>query len=558
MKTESEQKFATVQFHAGNQLARNAQHYPTVMAVLAELVQNSLDVGARRIEVVLNLKKRLFIVSDDGNGVSKTQFHEKLANVALSTKLGDTTFGQFGLGFFASLEKCRGFTFISMPKNRPGDGYTEFQFHSEAIVTAREVRIPQVPRPDIVYRGQTGNAGVWWRSQVKAEGLISDRTISHFSVKVFAEDLGVKYGQVIRDNQVGISINFTDKSGEVENGIVEVSEFTGTPLAVYQNAALTDVGQVVAKLFVARRQANGRKGSVLFAQSDKPFNLSIDQFARCTTGLVPVEVIDALRSGVFEGRITAEKVVLNPDRERFERNDALTALCLALEDWFTRFGKVRLGEAREEERDTRFQVLGTRAMAYAQELLRDPRFADLAGQFKIGTIGKGHKKKLGATPEDKKYLSANGLGGVPDESEREGNLHGRKFADEHPEHSPGVVAGPKGRRRSQVKGDSTGLRFEVVEFDNLVVPFGFDIPTGTLSINMRHRDFELCESESDDAVVSYHVLVAQVAFDLYRYAGKSEFQLLERVMFQHLSTQVHGMINSRSILNRAKKNQKKD
>lgn len=542
--------------HMGEQLFRNAGMYDNLEAVAGEALQNALDADATRIEMFLDLKKRKLIVADNGNGVTCAQFAEKLATVSSSTK-GTGKYGQFGIGFYSVLPRCQSFRLISMPKFQPNEGYTEYTFDSKTIRVSRDVEIPQTDRPDIVY-DNAGKTGVWWRSFFEAHNLTKDRTSNDFSLSRFVDDVSLKYSAKIRSGSVAIKVTFTDKDGKTESMPVVVSEFTGNPLPVYQNNGLPDSGRVVAELYLARRQANGRNGGkVVFAQSDDLFNVSIDQFIRCTTGMISVDTIEALRSGAFEGRVTAQKVVLHPDRERFERNDALQALCLALEDWFSTVGKDLLGQAREEERDTRFQDLGSRAMAFAQQLIREKQFADLAGSFLFGTVGKHHKKKRGAELEDKKSISAAGLGGIPDPDPRE-RTGGASPKKDHPKHSPGSVYGPRGRRRSQVPGDSTGLRFEVVEFDNTFLPFGFDIPTGTLSINMRHPDFGSCEADSDDALVSYHVLVAQAAFDLYRHADKPEFAVLERFTFQHLSTQVFGMLNAKPIIRQAKKNQEKD
>ncbi|MEN9614179.1 MAG: Histidine kinase, gyrase and HSP90-like ATPase [Candidatus Parcubacteria bacterium] len=544
--------YVDVGFHAGRQLILNGGIYDRFESAAAEMVQNALDAEARRIDVILDLKKRQFTIADDGSGVSSKQFAEKLARVSSSTKT-DGKYGKHGIGFFSLLPKSKRSRLVSVSKFNPGEGYTEYSFDSATIESSPEVRIPQKDCPHIVH----GKDGVWWRSLIEAQELNKDRTSNDFSLTRFVDDIALRYSAKIRSNGVAITVTFTNKEGMTESKEVVVSEFTGNPLPVYRNDSLADAGKVVATLYLARRQGNGRKGQVVFAQSNDLYNLSIDQFIRCTAGMIRIEVIEALRSGAFEGRIVADKVELHKDRERFNRTDALTAMCLALEDWFDSVGRGLLGQAREEDRDTRFQDLGSRAMAFAQELIREKQFAELVDAFQFGTTGKHHKKKRGAELEDRKAISVAGLGGTPDPDprERSGGVPPKK---EHPGQEPGVVYGPRGRRRSQVSGHSTGLRFEVSEFPNTFVPFEFDIPTGTLSINMRHPDFGSCEAGGDDALVSYHVLVAQAAFDLYRHAGKPEFLVLERFTFQHLSTQVFGMLNAKPIIKQAKKNQEKE
>lgn len=68
-------------------------NYPVPEVILTELVANSLDANASRIEITYNAKNRILIVEDDGCGMTKEQFKEYHDFAAELKSRGD------GIGF---------------------------------------------------------------------------------------------------------------------------------------------------------------------------------------------------------------------------------------------------------------------------------------------------------------------------------------------------------------------------------------------------------------------------------------------------------------------------
>ena len=256
--------------------------------------------------------------------------------------------------------------------------------------------------------------------------------------------------------------------------------------------------------------------------------------------------------GVARG---AEKVALHPDCTKFENDDALFALCEVLESWFKKVGKHMIEDAEEQASDDRFQRIGTQVMPYAELLLRQSQFQSVAEQITIGTIGDGHTKvprKLIIGPDEGKSLA---VGGNPFEEKGKHKPSGGKAPvcppdpkKDHPLHTPSIVYGDKGRKRTEVKGSSTGLRFEYIEMDDIRVPFDFEPTTGCLSFNVRNANWGLCQ-ESDAFLQEYHMAVITTALtaELYRSSGGVNHDV-KRFAFDNLMHQVFAIRNGKALI----------
>ena len=72
---------SAIAFFMGEALIRVASHYPTILDVTLEQVQNAIDAGARAISVVVNRKTSHVAIRDDGVGVSPADLQASLPDI---------------------------------------------------------------------------------------------------------------------------------------------------------------------------------------------------------------------------------------------------------------------------------------------------------------------------------------------------------------------------------------------------------------------------------------------------------------------------------------------
>jgi len=535
-----------VGLHQGKVLQRLASHYNNLPAVLLEVVQNAIDSGAARIEVLIHRDRRTFVVRDNGSGASRDKVTTAVQSIG-STMKDKQKYGQFGLGLISPLSVVDQFTFTSCPTPRK-EGYVKYTFDTVTITKQAQVSIPFTPVDHLTHNP---DGATWWRTSVEARGITKDKRKSAFITKELVNDIGQKFGEAIRDREIQISVEVVD-GGKTENLPVEAPEFSGEPLETFSQS-MNESGKVTIKLFLARLGRGGRNGNITFGRLDNPSRISSKQFVECAKAVIDAEVSRAIGSGVFEGEVLCEKLVLNADRTRFEDDDALFACCEVLETWFKKVGKEQMSEAEEQTSNTRFQRIGVSVMPFAELLLQQEEFRGVISQIIVGTVGEGHAKvprKSIIGPDEGTALSTNGR--------KEGSLTGeggvhppRKTpTKENPLHRPGIVYGGRGRKRTEVSGSSTGLRFEYVEMDEFRTPYEFDPITGTLSFNLRSPNWTVCH-QKDEYLQEYHLAVVTNALtvELFRdhQTGHVEPQVL-KFAYESLSHQVFGIKNGKALM----------
>ncbi len=509
-----------INFHQGKTIMSTARTYPSLVRVLAEVVQNAVDGGASRIEIDVNIKTRMFRVLDNGSGCGKEQFQQALLSLNSSTKSKDK-YGQFGRGLVAplSVAECFDFTSCATPLL---SRYFRYRFVAKDIEPQPQVSIPGYEIDDIKL-DPTGvePKSVWWRTAVEAERLTKDHKLTSMTIESLVEELA-KFGEAIRKRKIDILASLIQANGERFSQKVVAPEFNGEPIDVVTVEGPA-AGKVTFELFVAKLTRSGRKGSVFFGTFDNPSVISAKQFAACTRGMLDSEVSKALMSGIFEGKVFCKKVELDPDRERFRENDSLVDLCVLINEWYKTVGSEIVSEARDRDSDDRFERIGKSVMPFAELMLRQREFEMVAQGITIGTTGNGHFK----VPPRNVIGPDNGVATavVPSVLER---VRARKKANgekktppskEHPEHHPATIYGTGGHRRTEVKG-STGLRFAFEEMVDTKIPFTYDRERGTLTFNLDHPDWSKCE-DSDTTLAKYQQAVVTQAFTLELYkAGK--------------------------------------
>ncbi len=545
--TAAAPRFVTVKSHQGHVLINLARHYPTIPLVILEIVQNAIDAGAKRIAIEVNKAKNFLSVCDDGAGASREQV--KLALQSVATTMKDRgKYGQFGIGLVSPLAVSGKFTFTSCPTSRTRS-FVQYTFVTKEIENSYEVNIPEQDLPDLEWNA-TGK--IWWRTRIEATKLTRERRPSTVVPKDLALSIALKFGEAIRSRNIDIKIEVTDEQGQETALTVEAPQFKGTKLAVFTDTR-TESGEAKIELFIARAQKGGRKGVILFGSLDNPSRITAEQFVRCAKEILDPAVAKVIVSGVFEGTVLCKKISLHPDRTRFEDNDALFTLCEILETWHGKIGKQTYDNIGEESQNEFLQDVGLSVMPFIELLAEQPQFAEIMNGIKVGTVGKGHarvSRKLLIGDDAGSALSTGGGvnetrkgGGESDDGDSSKKPHELKS------HVPAIVYGPKGKPRTEVRSNSTGLRLQHLDMEDFRIPFEFIPETGTISINTNHPYFGQCQRDKA-SLQQYHGVVATIALSLELHRDKSGSINPELVAFAHSSLENHvfGILNGKALI----------
>ncbi len=508
-----------IKFNHGQTLLHLAGTYPTLLEVILELVQNSLDrdVKANLIWITINRKTRHLAVRDNGNGATLEKFNAALASVAQPGRKGEGSLGQFGIGLISPLGKCERFTFISCPAPHK-NGFQEWTFSTAHILKQRmDINIPLRARPDLTLEDKppAGKTKVYWRSEMSLTGFTSDEYISRVPIDTLIGGIQDRYATTMRRNKTIISVEVIHKDGTVERRLnVTAQEFRGQALPV-QKFVNSDSGETTFRLFIAPKVAKGRNGRVLVGVTGNDFRFPFHYLARSATQLLRDEVITALTSGLFEGEILSQKSRLHPDRKTLEKDDAFVGLCCAIEEWFDGFGSKYLDEARHSRQEQRFQELGLRSMKVLEHLFMDQAHAplrDVIKSFGRGVAGNDHADA--ESTDGGSEQTTNSGNGEPGDGAKTSGTGSPNRADSSHVKKPQTGSGPKGSPRKVVKNASFGLQFAHEAMEGSPELWKLDADAGILTFNIRHPHWMACELR-DSTLMKLQECVTMEALTLH-------------------------------------------
>lgn len=508
----------------GGGLKQIADRYPKLDATILEYIQNAIDARASEIYVKIDFPKREVSIRDDGKGLTVQEFERALKLVCESTKTEDDL-GQYGIGLVSGIGKCAYFTFITIPKAAESSVYHEWTFDSETITENIDAGVPYRDRKDLVFSRsrnlktiKKGQQVVNWRTEVRLHRFIRDRVLTRLSSMDLKNAILERYSEAMKRTGATIYLTFIGEDKKREPTMeIKPLEFLGKPLPIVTKPGKI-CGKTTFELFTANKKAKGRHGKVLLGIQRDLYKIGFATFAK-EVGLFDQETIEVLSSGALEGHIISEKCELHPSRRRFVENDALVEFCAHVEEWVRSTGLAHVAELVSEKKFKRYQMLGMQSMRFIENILRDKQFdhlMDVVHMAKIGTIGIGHTK-MPATEEKLEgdtSLSTQG-GKVTEGPTPTPNMVRPPKEPEtaHPGHTPFVVTGPAGQRRTKVKGHSTGLIYEYVEMSGVESLWKYDRRTATLSFNIRHPLWEEAE-KNDRLLVAFQDTIAYKALNI--------------------------------------------
>lgn len=529
-RTSDPSNFNKISFHQGKALRHLANMYPTLQAVILELVQNALDrdVEATKISILIDFKTARLFVADNGKGISVDRMKTVLTTIADPARSREQKkggLGQFALGLFSPLGKCDHYTFTSCPAPHRY-GFNEWVVRCKQVEEQRDdISIPmrycqELTLSEAPGKGQTK---VVWRTKLEMHKFDKDAYISRIEMDGLVSAIQNRFSAVMRKNKANISIKIIREDGAEESRpSVQAHQFRGQKLAEYKVDS-PEAGKVVIQLYVAPKIKGSRCGNVVMGTFESDFRFPFHYFTRSATQLLNEDIVTALSSGVFEGEIVASKVKLHANREAFHKDDAYIGLCVVIEDWFNSYGRKHLEEINKSHQDQRYQELGLKSLKVLENLLKNIKFSNLLRvlkSFKHGLIGTGHKepeKKDVVGEQDQLSLSLDGNPGKPKTHDPDAEPRDRDVPEaEKKEKIHPTVTGPRGQVRRIVKHSSFGLQLTYEDPDLLSSSdlWKLDDKNGILAFNVRHPLWAECEKK-DTALMKFQEFVAIQALTLY-------------------------------------------
>lgn len=470
--------------------------YGTLTECILELVQNGIDAGATNVAVIIDKRKRNIKIIDDGEGVSKEKYEASLQSVMVSTKSPDK-YGQFGRGMLSPLKKCEAHSMISCPKG--GMLFLEWIFKTEAIEAQKdEVFVPYRPRGDLRLKtdrrgAQAGVTMVEWQTTVEIDSYTDDRAISKIpSAESIFDALMRRYREKMIERNICTAITITDERGKVDEHIGFAVPYRGHRLQQHK-VRHVDAGFTTFNLYLSRKNEKGalEGANVSVGETENPSRIPFRLFAQSLDGVLSHDVVEALKSGIFEGDILTERAKMHHNRKSFEPSNALLGFCESIEQWYDEVGKEHYCSVVEARDAERYKALGEDLSRTVERLLQDPKFADILKSLALGVKQKRAEKDKNGTERAEVSTSPRADRADPDEvPDREERDPSKKkvVSDKH----PAPPSEHKRVARARVENKNLGIEFRYDDIYDEKVLWTFS--DGVLTFNTLHAKWRACES----------------------------------------------------------------
>lgn len=542
-----------------------ASVYPTPFKATVEAVQNAIDSGAKRVQIIIDLfgnrkpKERCVIVRDNGIGMSREEFARKMANIGLSEKAASTeTLGRHGLGLMSFLGKAGYYALTSGPKEHKStqywEGYTTHYFSNQQVVDGLvsnqgmmevndELVVPSNSCPEL------SNPPQWWNTEVLVKDFATARLT--ISADALEDEIRSEFNIAMLKHNTEIDIIHTDSRGKTTTKKINPRRFTG---AIFK--AHTVIGQHCGKVNFEMYRSLTPVGVVTIKTSQDSYTKDWKKMADQAIALgMNKKKAEALGSGHFEGIITVQNCEWDFDRRGFKPTDELAwiDLLLAISEWMdTESVKRYLVEVlgkKEEERE--FELLNRLSTHFSglynrdAELLYEPLINLPAG------VSAGHSPVADATTgyNGRSRQRSRPPGTVVKTETEKPKSRDSKGATENKNQTHFSVERDKGNARFVSKtqlGLSFGIR-SIGSYD----PYCWDLENGILVINRDHPYYQAIK-ESDEKVWAYLLGIAEWAVcqlmvdEAEREAVESSLRQMEKQFMRFLTDRISQMKTTKS------------
>lgn len=480
-----------------------ARVYETLYDAIMEALQNSIDAGAKRIEVIIDLSAPSITVLDNGKGCDRAEFSQKLAQIGTSFKKmemdqqrgkpgagGKAYLGQLGLGILAFCLKGSIYHFTSAPKagkEKPTDptweGYTAHNLGNLQVTQGKQLLAPWQARSE--FRQEVP----WWNTCVQVGGLSQERRIFTTSdLKRLEKDVVTKYGQAMHRHGTVINVSFRPRTGDkVHRQEIRYQEYKGVPFK-RERIRGEHAGMITFEIYGHDRP----DGSVTLQMAGSDFRLPwkgklVDTAIEWE---MPKGAAEALTSGYLDGNIYADNVRITPNRRGIEINDAALELFAAVTNWMEREGVPYVRQAMSTEQDDReittiHNILNELARLHTAGC--EP-LKDVISMLPAAGISSGHTK-----PSDSEEITGTVVGrssatsqARPGRGSKTGvkNPRGEQISRLH-----NAVVHPNQGYTRYVTSGQMGITVGLEEMAGSSNPFRYEEERNILFINRRHPNY---------------------------------------------------------------------
>jgi hypothetical protein len=520
----------------GGAIMSYADTYRNIFLMILEMIQNAMDANATAIWVVINRKKRYISVRDNGDGVDREDFRLALKSIGKSVKDKKAgKLGQFGRGLITPLGKCEKFTFTSQKKGAPGAQmpYLRWTFVSDEIANSQAAPKIVPEEVDLFFdrksKTKAKNA-VPWRTAVEIFNFTKDRTKSRVDINELATEAVNKYRDKMLENDVRLFIREEKTDGRAVQKEIKAKLYDGEPLKAVKLES--PEGFTKFDIYLSRRSGKSYNGQGLsFSRVGDPFSLTLDAvLGGPLSADIPSEMVKALQSGVFEGKIVSNHLDVHPSREHFEENDGLVAFILKFIEWFETTGQGHYEDNASSLESERFQKNAKTVIDGIKKLIESSGFASLLPNAPI-------KKSQGVGPfiKDPEGPDVADVGGT----DRNPNPKPRKKPTKPGNNPPGDPDGRHGDGDLPTPGRFTGFTFEdSTEGGSWIWRFHAK-KTNVIQVNIEHMSYSMCNDKGDKAIQEFMAQIFFHAVNLFNCENEDERLLLELYGENLLSLQAY-------------------
>ncbi|MFZ2310340.1 MAG: ATP-binding protein [Patescibacteria group bacterium] len=527
--------------HIGKALSYIVNLYPTLMTVVLELVQNSLDSNSKDIMIIIDYSRRDVKVRDDGNGISSDKFAEAIGRVCDSMKEKDKL-GQFGIGMLSPLGKCKEFYITSIPRGS-NTGYNKWFFNSDKILKSKG--LPEIPHSELTKAvfSRSGqpmkDKDVFnWRTEVNISEFKNDRTVMSVTIPELQRLINSRFSEAMKSLDAKVTILIKQPDGHKQQVSFKADAFRGEKMKTIVYGVPGE--QTSFETYISPKTASGRKGELLIGIQGDIFRIGMKDFAKTISQYASADSLTLLTSGTFEGTITSDFCTLHQNRKEFIDDDNLMNMVIHLEDWVKHHAIPVVASMKDGQRDEWLQAVGSVAISNLENRLKKemPHLLGIVQRFKNGFVkakpneeAQDYKSKTPSSPihyEKGKGQTSSTPGG--------GHTSGLKL----------TVAGPNGQKRRLVSGTATGLQFVYEELPGNDHHWEFDGNSGVLVFNMRSDVWEKMERSGERSLILYQEYVGIKALEM-----QLEPEISRPTVFEFLQRELRSaswFISSSSVL----------
>lgn len=510
--------------------------------IIPENVQNALDANAKAVWVTVNHKNATISVRDNGDGVSIDQFNAASGQKGKTYKQDDNSVGQFNEGFLSPLGKCEYFTFTSKSKDSDSsEPYYRWTLVTEDIFGS-DVPVELNSEP-IEYKfarnrpKSDSSQSVPWRSEMM---MYNFKTTAPFDAHEILLECTRKYRVTMLSIDATLHLTVIDRSGKRTMNEFKAQKFAGKKLKVWNKVDGENETRIELYHSIATDKSNpGVRVSALKRQYDLPVSTLLSQETCLAVLHQDKDLISALNSNIFQGKIESNLLVLKSTRDGFEEDERLLEFLEHLEVWWNEVGRTEFAKLQNNESLEIFYNCAKKAQDAFKKLTEDPELQKLMESLRRSKPAGINDGLIAEADKHGDSIVDNGSDG--------------KFPKQDPKDktkNPGGKPGGKPRGSLEegnkpVTVSYKGLRIKESQELDSSTPWQIDLATLTVFVNIEHqyysRCFDVTAGKKEKAITDYQKKVLFQALSLITSGSSpsdSEWLAAQHVLFQELFLEV--------------------